>query len=276
MIRRNSRSRSSISSRGERLDPLGAEVLDVERGEHRPVGHRLAEDAGVEDRVAGGAPAVEVAEEAARRSSRPPRWGRARPRADSPGSRRSSSPEKSAAPYSPRLATITSGPISIAARAARARFGSPVSSRISASFSIRQSTSAIAATSDSRALSSQKFIESRAANSRLAGRPGRCCWSSGSMFPRKRSSDCFEAVRELRVEVGEDVELGVVGVGDVHVVLVVGPPEEGLAALDPLDVVGDHAAVLEHLELLVAEVIADRPDHSDVGEEARGQAEVDG
>ena len=90
------------------------------------------------------------------------------------------------------MATITPGPISIAARAARARLGSPVSSRISASFSIRQSTSAIAATSDSRALSSQKFIESRAANS--ASEESRMLrWSSGSMFPRKRSSDCFEA-----------------------------------------------------------------------------------
>ena len=35
------------------------------------------------------------------------------------------------------------------------------------------------------------------------------------------------------------------------------------------------AAVVQHLVLLVAEVVADRPDHAHVGEEARGQREVD-
>jgi hypothetical protein len=65
-------------------------------------------------------------------------------------------------------------------------------------------------------------------------------------------------------------------VSDVHVVLVVALPEEGLAALDSLDVVGDHAAALEYAELVRAEVIAHRPDHPDLGEEACGQREMDG
>jgi hypothetical protein len=51
-------------------------------------------------------------------------------------------------------------------------------------------------------------------------------------------------------------------------------PEEGLAALDPLDVLRDDAASLEHRELLGAEVLADRPDHANLREEAGGEAEM--
>ena len=69
---------------------------------------------------------------------------------------------KSAAPYSPCLATTARGPIAITARAARARLDSPVSWRISASLTITQSTSAIAASSESLAVSIQRFIESSA------------------------------------------------------------------------------------------------------------------
>jgi hypothetical protein len=65
-------------------------------------------------------------------------------------------------------------------------------------------------------------------------------------------------------------------VGDVHVVLVVATPEEGLAARDALDVVRGDVAALEDLKMLGAEVVAHRPDHANVGEEARGQGEVDG
>ena len=36
------------------------------------------------------------------------------------------------------------------------------------------------------------------------------------------------------------------------------------------------AAPLEDVELLGVEVVADRPDHPDLGEEARREAEVDG
>ena len=60
----------------------------------------------------------------------------------------------------------------------------------------------------------------------------------------------LRALRELRLELGEDAEPGVLGVGDVEVVLVAAAPEEGLAARHPLDVVGEDAALLEHGELL--------------------------
>ncbi len=79
---------------------------------------------------------------------------------------------------------MTLGPMSIVARAAVTRFGSPVSIRSSASLSSRQSTSEIAATSESRAVSIQRFIESSAAKPaddwRRTSR-----WSSGWMLPRK-------------------------------------------------------------------------------------------
>jgi hypothetical protein len=53
-------------------------------------------------------------------------------------------------------------------------------------------------------------------------------------------------------------------------------PEEAFSARDPLDVVGDDAAALEDLELLGAEVVADRADRPHLGEEAGRQREVDG
>ena len=80
--------------------------------------------------------------------------------------------------------------------------------------------------------------------------------------------------RELGLEVGEDVELRVVGVGDVHVVVVVPAPEEGLAARDVLDVIGGDSPLREHRQVLLAEVVADRSDHAHVREEARCKREV--
>jgi hypothetical protein len=59
-------------------------------------------------------------------------------------------------------------------------------------------------------------------------------------------------------------------------VFVVTLPEEGLAALDLLDAVGDDAAPVEDRVLVVAEVVADRADDVHVREEARGQREVHG
>ena len=81
---------------------------------------------------------------------------------------------------------------------------------------------------------------------------------------------------ELRLEVTEHVQLGVVGVGRVQVELVVALPEEGLGAGDPLDVIGDHAAVLEHVDLGLGEVVTDRADHADIGEEAGSERKMDG
>jgi hypothetical protein len=83
-------------------------------------------------------------------------------------------------------------------------------------------------------------------------------------------------VGQLGLEVAEHVELCVERVADVHVPLVLARPEEGLATLDVLDVVGVHAARVEHLVLGLAEVVADRADDAHVAEERRGQGEVHG
>ncbi len=102
-----------------------------------------------------------------------------------------------AAPYSPRLATTTFGPIAISAGAARARLGSPVSIRISASFSSTQSVSAMAASSDSRSVSIQRFIESSAANSAPSHSARTRRWRSGWMFPSISMSDARDSAESF-------------------------------------------------------------------------------
>jgi hypothetical protein len=72
----------------------------------------------------------------------------------------------------------------------------------------------------------------------------------------------------------EHVEVGLQRVADVRVALVAAGPEERLAARDVLDVVGDHAALVQHRVLAVAEVVADRADHAGLGQERGGQGEV--
>ena len=93
-----------------------------------------------------------------------------------------------------------------------------------------------------------------------------------------RNSDVGGArgVRQLRLEVLEHVEVGLQRVADVDVALVAAGPEERLAARDVLDVVGDHAARVQHGVLLLAEVVADRADDAGLGEERGGEREVHG
>ena len=93
-----------------------------------------------------------------------------------------------------------------------------------------------------------------------------------------RNSDVGGArrLRELGLEVLEDVEVGLQRVADVDVALVAAGPEERLAAGDVLDVVGDHAAVVQDGVLGLAEVVADRADDARLGEERRGEREVHG
>ena len=79
---------------------------------------------------------------------------------------------------------------------------------------------------------------------------------------------------QLRLEIGEDAEPGVIRVGNVEVGVVVPSPEEGLAALDALDVRDVDPSRAEQLDVLLAEVVAHRPDHVGLGEEAGGEREV--
>ena len=94
------------------------------------------------------------------------------------------------------------------------------------------------------------------------------------MFARKRVDARGRVRRELRIEVGEDVELRVERVRDRHVVLVAAGPVERLRARHALQVVDVDLACGEHRELLVPEVVADDAHHRDVGEEARREREV--
>ena len=82
-------------------------------------------------------------------------------------------------------------------------------------------------------------------------------------------------VRQRRLEVLEDVEVGLQRVADVDVALVAPGPEERLAAGHVLDVVGDDATGVQRRVLRLAEVVADRPDHAGVVEERGGEGEVD-
>ena len=81
-------------------------------------------------------------------------------------------------------------------------------------------------------------------------------------------------VRELRLEVGEDVELCLDRVRDLHVVVVAALPEEGPRAADALDVGRVDALGVEAVELVRAEVVAHDADHADVREHARRDREV--
>ena len=58
--------------------------------------------------------------------------------------------------------------------------------------------------------------------------------------------------------------------------MVAAGPEERLAARDVLDVVGDHAAVAQHLVLGLGEVVPDGTDHAGLGEEGGREREVHG
>ncbi len=81
---------------------------------------------------------------------------------------------------------------------------------------------------------------------------------------------------QLRVERLEDVQVGLERLARVHVLAVDALPEERLATLDVLDVVRDHAPAVQHGVLVLAEVVADRPDDAHLMKERRGEREMDG
>jgi hypothetical protein len=97
----------------------------------------------------------------------------------------------------------------------------------------------------------------------------------GLDVPEEQHVRAPRGLGELRLEVGEYPEARVVGVGHVEVGLVVAAPEERLAALDAFDVADVDAARAKELHVLLAEVVAHRPDYVNVGEEARREREVD-
>ena len=100
--------------------------------------------------------------------------------------------------------------------------------------------------------------------------------SAGRMFARNSTSASLRGLRELGIEGLEDVEVRLERVARIHVVAVDAAPEERLATLDVLDVVGVDAARVQDRVLVVAEVVADGPHDADLVEERRGQREVHG
>jgi hypothetical protein len=89
------------------------------------------------------------------------------------------------------------------------------------------------------------------------------------MFARNRTSEASDsAVR--------NPQLGVDRLARVQIPAVLAVPEERPPAGDLLDARDVDTAAAHDLELLLAEVLADRADDADVVEEGGGQGEVDG
>ena len=103
---------------------------------------------------------------------------------------------------------------------------------------------------------------------RAPGRAPRSC-SSGSMLPRKTWLGVAEGLRQLGAEVGEDVELGVEGVGLVQVELVAPRPAEGPARAAAPARPGRRRAPRRKSTWSCGEVLPDHRHHPDRGEEAR-------
>ena len=82
--------------------------------------------------------------------------------------------------------------------------------------------------------------------------------------------------RELGLEMLEHAQARLERLPAVEVPAVLPGPEERLPARDVLDVADIDAAAAQHVELGVAEVIADGPDDAHLVEEGRGQREVHG
>ena len=129
--------------------------------------------------------------------------------------------------------------------AARIRFGSSVSCLSSESLSTRQSTSATVCSSDSWAMSIHRFIESIATNRAAAALLAHLALEVGLDVAEEQHLGVARRRRELRLEVLEDVQVGLQRVALVDVAVVAAGPEERLAAGDVLDVVGQHAAAVQ-------------------------------
>ena len=82
-------------------------------------------------------------------------------------------------------------------------------------------------------------------------------------------------VGNLGLECGEDVEIGLVGLGFVEIVEIGAFPEEAFAG-GVLDAAGVDLAAVEDGLLLGAEVFADDGDDADIGKEAGGKGEMSG
>ena len=96
------------------------------------------------------------------------------------------------------------------------------------------------------------------------------------MFARKRTSHARAASESFGWKVSKTLSCVSSVSRSSRCPAVLALPEEGLAARDALDVLRARAAGGEDREILVREVVADRPDGPHLVEERRGQREVRG
>ena len=212
------------------------------------------------------------------RTSRRRPWGRATVSRGNAGRAKKPAPVNSAAPYSPCLATTARGPIAITSRAARTQVRLPGEHAQLGVVHQHHVDAADRAHAASRGPSRSRGSSSRGPASCAPGHCSRTSrWRSGWMLARKSSvAPARDASDSCGAKSPKTLSWVSIGVGRVEVVLVMAAPEERAAALDVLDVVGDHAWRRSTSFSGVAEVVAHRADHAHVGEEARGQGEVHG
>ena len=141
---------------------------------------------------------------------------------------------------------------------------------------IRQSTSPIASISESRADVDPQVHRIEGGEGGVRALRAHLALEIRLDVPEEEHACLLRLGGELRLEVGEDVELRVERVAVVEVPGVAARPEERLPARHALDVVGRDAASVEDAELLVAEVLADDAHDAHVREEARREREMGG
>ena len=152
----------------------------------------------------------------------------------------------------------------------------PVSWRSSASLRIRQSTLSIAAHERvARDVDPQVHRVERD-EARLRQLRAHVALQVGLDVRQEQHVAGARALGQLRLEALEHAQLRVERLARVQVPAVLAAPEERLAAGDALDVGDVDAALAHHVELGLAEVLADRADDADLVEERGGQREVHG
>ena len=213
------------SPRAQALDALDPELLHVEGGEHRAVGHGAAQAR----RGRAPRPARRGSPESRPRRSRPRPVGSITVSSGYAGSEKKPSSSKSAAPYSPCLTTTVRGPISITSCAARSSVGCSVSMRISSSFMNTMSTRADRAHQRVARGLDPEVHRVEAGQPRVLALLAHLPLQVRLDVGQEQHVGAARLLGQLRVEVAEHVQLRVVGVAHVQVPLVLAAPEEGLA-----------------------------------------------
>ena len=125
-------------------------------------------------------------------------------------------------------------------------------------------------------MSIHRFIESSAAKRAPVALLAHRALDVGLDVGEEQHSLARARAESFGSKVLEHAEARLERLARVEVPAVLAGPEEGLAAGDVLDVRDVDAAGAQHVELGLAEVVADRADDADLVEERRGQREMHG